>query len=626
MKIIYLFIILFLPIFFGGVIARPFHNFRGISGFLASGTVTGLTVFVTLAYLFALSIGKINCIGIILALLVMGGCSVGLFFIFRDDRKVPVDEPENPLATRMFCLVVLGILSCILILSTTEILRIDDHGYFIGFEKNLGDLPLHLHFISSFLFGNNLPPENPIFSGVPLRYPFFSDFYSALVWFVTGDMEWAVELPGLCMGLALIILLYQWIRRVTGSVTAGLLAPLLFLLSGGLGFWLWIKDMALGQITGLAHSYTIYPQEGLQWANTLYALFIPQRSMQFALPLVVFLLACLQENQGRSQRSTNLFIGLLAAPLPFIHGHAVIPLTIYSFVFFMMRPSWKWLYLIIPLALAWAPQILYLTQILGPQVDGAKGFLSIQPGWEAKDMTIVWFWLKNTGPFIPLIFIGLYFRKDIPGDILCITWASLLVFVLGNTVMFAPWSWDNIKILIFWFLGSLPMVCFLLASWIESDKKGWILIALGCIFFLIFSGSLDLTRALKKGGENHRILSKDDILIAEWIRENTPPTAIFLCQPTYNQPLVLTGRRMVLGYPGHIWSHGLPLEPRQRDVKEMMRGSLFSLPFMEDYGITHILMGNREKSGGSYNTEFWKGKMPCLYSTPVFSVFKVVSP
>ena len=39
-----------------------------------------------------------------------------------------------------------------------------------------------------------------------------------------------------------------------------------------------------------------------------------------------------------------------------------------------------------------------------------------------------------------------------------------------------------------------------------------------------------------------------------------PVTERFAGAPTYNHPLLLNGRKMVLGYPGHVNSHGLAWE------------------------------------------------------------------
>ncbi len=46
----------------------------------------------------------------------------------------------------------------------------------------------------------------------------------------------------------------------------------------------------------------------------------------------------------------------------------------------------------------------------------------------------------------------------------------LLCFIIPNLVRLAPWDWDNIKILIYWFVGSLPFVALLLARLFESRR------------------------------------------------------------------------------------------------------------------------------------------------------------
>src|SRR5262249_7104433 len=43
------------------------------------------------------------------------------------------------------------------------------------------DLPYHLALATSFVYGQNLPPINPILSGAPLRYHFLPDFHAAIL-------------------------------------------------------------------------------------------------------------------------------------------------------------------------------------------------------------------------------------------------------------------------------------------------------------------------------------------------------------------------------------------------------------------------------------------------------------
>ena len=54
-------------------------------------------------------------------------------------------------------------------------------GIYTGFTNNLGDLPLHLQVINSFVQGQNLPPEDPTFAGVRFAYPFLVDFLAAML-------------------------------------------------------------------------------------------------------------------------------------------------------------------------------------------------------------------------------------------------------------------------------------------------------------------------------------------------------------------------------------------------------------------------------------------------------------
>jgi hypothetical protein len=52
-------------------------------------------------------------------------------------------------------------------------------GIHTGGTENFGDLPLHLGAITSFVDGNNFPPQNPSWAGAKFAYPFMSDFLTA---------------------------------------------------------------------------------------------------------------------------------------------------------------------------------------------------------------------------------------------------------------------------------------------------------------------------------------------------------------------------------------------------------------------------------------------------------------
>ena len=51
-----------------------------------------------------------------------------------------------------------------------------------------------------------------------------------------------------------------------------------------------------------------------------------------------------------------------------------------------------------------------------------------------------------------------------------------------------------------------------------------------------------------------------------------PITESFAAEPTYNHPLLLCGRKVVMGYPGHLGSHGIIYWPVEEDLDALMRG------------------------------------------------------
>ena len=102
------------------------------------------------------------------------------------------------------------------------------------------------------------------------------------------------------------------------------------------------------------------------------------------------------------------------------------------------------------------------------------------------------------------------------------TFRSFLLFIVSNSIKLAPWEWDNIKVLIYWFVGSIPFVaCFLAWLWAKDNLlKG---VAVCCLITLTLSGALDVWRVIT-GAINYKVFDKDAVEIADRIKLNTKPT------------------------------------------------------------------------------------------------------
>ncbi len=123
-------------------------------------------------------------------------------------------------------------------------------------ENNFGDLPFHLSAITSFAYGDNFPPQNPIFAGIPFTYSFLIDFLTAF--YLRAGAGWRVAffIENFALSLSLVVLIHVFARRITGSGIAATLAPVVFFFNGGFGFLNLFKNVRGEGL--LAHTYTDY--------------------------------------------------------------------------------------------------------------------------------------------------------------------------------------------------------------------------------------------------------------------------------------------------------------------------------------------------------------------------------
>ncbi|MEJ7617472.1 MAG: hypothetical protein WKF30_11045 [Pyrinomonadaceae bacterium] len=96
-----------------------------------------------------------------------------------------------------------------------------------------------------------------------------------------------------------------------------------------------------------------------------------------------------------------------------------------------------------------APQMLWAMR--GSAVQTGT-FFAWHFGWDHGTENIIWFWLKNTGFFIPLLAAALVWRRPerlVSARVLYFYLPFALCFILPNLFKLSPWVWDNIKVLIF---------------------------------------------------------------------------------------------------------------------------------------------------------------------------------
>jgi hypothetical protein len=509
-------------------------------------------------------------------------------------------------------------------------------GIYTADHNDLGDLPLHMQVISSFAQGQNFPAQDPTFSGVRFAYPFLVDLLTAMLMKCGADLLAAMWIQEVVLSLALIGMLRYWTVLLTRDRLAALIAPLLVLFSGGLG-WAWILQDLHESSSGLIpllgnlpheHEYTIMDGGGiLRWGNSLTTLFIPQRSILFGVPLALVVFCqwwrTIDADGAVPAKLLNrrmLAAGFFAGLLPLVHAHSFLVVMATGACLAILFPSrWRqWVLFFGAAAVVALPQVLWLAG--GVKV---QSYLGWQLGWDHGAFNPVQFWLANTGLVIPLLIIVFFWK--IPGLVLPkkLLWFYIpfaLCFVVPNLMKLAPWIWDNIKVLLYWYVASAPLVALLLARGLRQPGT-WRWLSAGALASLLLAGALDIWRIVDSQTE-YREFFPAGVVIAGEISQAAMPHAIVLHAPTFNSPVFLTGRRSLLGYPGWMWSRGLDGAQRLADIRRMYAGEADAVSLLRNYHVDYVLVGPEELSSMNVNLPFWS-RFPQVASAGPYHLFKI---
>ena len=198
--------------------------------------------------------------------------------------------------------------------------------------------------------------------------------------------------------------------------------------------------------------------------------------------------------------------------------------------------------------------------------------------------------------------------------------SALYLFFLCCNVKFAAWDWDNTKIMLWAYLFLLP---FLWESLIVRWKM-WAR-ALVCAL-LFFSGFVSLIGGINSQFAGYPIafLSKVDA-VAEAVR-GIPITATFAARPSYNHPLLLCGRKVVMGFEGHLGSHGIQYSEVSDELDALMNGQTDWRQHATRLGARYIFFGTDERDHWPGAFQAWRNEARLIASGAWGEIFDLESP
>lgn len=519
-------------------------------------------------------------------------------------------------------------------------------GLYVGLTNNYGDLPLHLAYITSFVWGNNIPPQDPSYAGEKLVYPFLADFLSAIFLKLGLNFSDMLFIPGWLLTVAFYGVLYYFTYRLTKKRLAAILSPFIFFFAGGFGFYYFYQDISntsQGLWSFLMHlprDYTKIEPLNYHWITPLTCLNVPQRAYLFGFPITILIFTLLYSGiehtrssfKKRGDGNEFLFAGVLAGALPFFHTHSFLSLLMVTIPLGLIFWDWRrWFLFFMPAFILSLPQVLYLSGNVG-----SGSFFKYNFGWMAGKENFLWFWLKNTGLYWPLIIAGFttifVYRRGTehraPTRLGLYSLPFLILFLLPNLVLFAPWSWDNIKMLIYWFLGTTPVAALALDHMYESNRfrvisrVGFFLV----MFFLTIAGGIDVFKYAIAPTNGWKEFTTEEVELAKRISSETPPDAIVLNAPIHNHLVFLSGRKSLMGFPGHVWSHGYSGSyGREQDIKNMLRGKYGAASLIDKYKPDFAAIGPNEKRIGAnkkfINEDFFDRNYTCIITTKNYKIY-----
>lgn len=590
---------------------------------LAGGLVTGIVGVSWLSFICSSLTGRLLVWPVALVLLLF---AVSIVFFNRQRLNSLKDAFKH--TDRFFWVIVL-FWAIFLVKLFSQMLVENSQGIWAGGSNVWGDWAGHIGYIANWIYGSNLPPQNPWYAGIKLSYPFLFDFTSAMLVRLGMTIPQSMEIPGAIFSITLVVLLARLTTKLTRSRVAGAISVFIFMFSGGLGFVYllpaqpdWLQNLFPAPAGGVKE-LTHVAAANIQWINFVISEMVPQRGILIGTNVALLIFLLWERGGKENNRNHFLLSGILAGLVPFFHTHTFIVLMMVSGIFFLMKPKMYWWFFFIPAVVLALPQLIYFL----PQVIGYKpGFIRWRPGWlvDVQKDNWIWFWIKNLGIMAILIPISLLWSWMKKRKLFFYYLPFLLVFILANLWIFQPWENDNSKLLRFWYLASTVLVAGCLAGWAKNGiyKK---IIATVLFVSVILAGAIDAGSWLNFDKNKIRMWDKNDIELARFIREITPKDAVFLTVDAHNHWVVdLAGRKIIMGFRGWLWSWGINYQKREKDVLSIFRGGPNAKQLLEKYKIDYVIVGPAERNAFKANLAFFINNFPLILDKSNHKIFKII--
>jgi uncharacterized membrane protein len=140
------------------------------------------------------------------------------------------------------------------------------------------------------------------------------------------------------------------------------------------------------------------------------------------------------------------------------------------------------------------------------------------------------------------------------------------------------------------------------------------------VLAMFLSGALALAR---EAVSDLQMFSREDVRLADYIREETAPDARFITGTQHLNPVSsLAGREIVVGPDLWLYFHGFDTSQRQDDLLAFYRDPAAARQVPARYGADYILLGGYEREMGGRREELAE-LFELVYEQDGYLIFKV---
>lgn len=536
-----------------------------------------------------------------------------------------------------------------------------------------GDWAAHFTMGSAMGYRELFLTHSPFLIGAKFSYPFIANLLAGVLIRFNIPFIYAFILPSFLFSVLTVFSLYFFYKALFHSPKIAVLASLIFLLNGGVGFVFFARDIAfspqpLDTFINPLHEYTRLDDENLKWISVIDSMIIPQRAFTLGFPLAVIVLTLIYQSVMNTVEKSHqdwrvvltrlMLAGLILGWLPLFHTHSFLALgvilpwwAVASGVLAVGTKkiwSWFWRWSVVGLCAAPIAGLLFIFFFFNQVSDG---FLKWYPGWLAKEFGMNWllFWFKNWGitPLVGLLGYWywvtrgpIFLKKKLLNSVVSAgTFLPFwLLFIMANLWLFQPFSWDNTKLLAWASLGISGLAAYAIAVTLrryapaKTSKKWWLKIrhylavtaAVACFLIMILSGTIDAYRIQRIQLHSYQMYTAEELQLATWTKTHTPIGAVWLTGDQHNHWLFnLTGRQSILTYRGWLWTHGYDYLTQEHDVIAMLTDPHNNAPLFTKYGISYVVIGPNEIIHWDANEVAFHELFTPVQETENYTIFQV---